>query len=227
MLENIIMRLFVSDTDSFIEEVSEEVRRDRLYKVLRKYAWVGILAVVTIVGGTAYLEFQKAQARTEAEAVGTAIIKALDISNSEERAEELKKGSLKLEAKAIVAMLLAAEEISLENYEAASASLNAIFEDPSISQVYRDMAKFKFLLISHGNIEDNLILAGFKEMASPGNPFRLLAEEQIALLMLKTQDFEAAVDTLKSILEDAELTDTIRQRVSQLLMSLGVDPSSL
>ena len=54
-----------------------------------------------------------------------------------------------------------------------------------------------------------------------------MAEEQIALLMLKTQDFEAAVDTLKSILEDAELTDTMRQRVSQLLMSLGVDPSSL
>ena len=228
MVENVIVRLFVSDTDSFIEEVSEEVRRDRLYKFLRKYAWVGILAVVTIVGGTAYLEFQKAQARTEAEAVGTAIIKALDISNSEERAEELRKVEVSnLEARAIVAMLLAAEEILLENYEAASASLNAIFEDPSISRVYRDMAKFKFLLISHGNIEDNLILAGFKEMASPGNPFRLLAEEQIALLMLKTQDFEAAVDTLKSILEDAELTDTIRQRVSQLLMSLGVDPSSL
>ena len=64
----------MSDTDSFIEEVSEEVRRDRLYKVLRKYAWVGILAVVTIVGGTAYLEFQKAQARTEAEAVGTCLL---------------------------------------------------------------------------------------------------------------------------------------------------------
>ncbi len=89
------------------------------------------------------------------------------------------------------------------------------------------LAQFKFLLISLGNIEDNLILAGFEEMAIPGNPFRLLAEEQIALLMLKTQDFEAAVDTLKSILEDAELTDTIKQRVSQLLISLGVDPSSL
>ena len=126
-----------------------------------------------------------------------------------------------------MAMLLAAEEISLENYEAASASLNAIFEDSSISRVYRDMAKFKFLLISLGNIEDNLILAGFKEMAVPGNPFRLLAEEQIALLTLKTQDIDTAVDKLKSILEDAELTDTMRQRVSQLLMSLGVDPSSL
>jgi hypothetical protein len=64
-------------------------------------------------------------------------------------------------------------------------------------------------------------------MAVPGNPFRLLAEEQIALLTLKTQDIDTAVDKLKSILEDAELTDTIKQRVSQLLMSLGVDPSSL
>ena len=66
----------MSDTDSFIEEVSEEVRRDRLYKFLRKYAWVGILAVVTIVGGTAYLEFQKAQARTEAEAVSYTHLRA-------------------------------------------------------------------------------------------------------------------------------------------------------
>ena len=218
----------MSDTDSFIEEVSEEVRRDRLYKFLRKYAWVGILAVVAIVGGTAFLEFQKAQARTEAEAVGSAIINALDISNLKERTEELRKIEVSnSEAKAIVAMLLAAEEISLENYEAASVSLNAISEDKSISQVYRDMAKFKFLLISHGNIEDNLIIAGFKELASPGNPFRLLAKEQIALLTLKTQDIDVAVNTLKSILEDAELTDSIKDRVSKLLMSLGVDPSRL
>ena len=77
MVENVIVRLFVSDTDSFIEEVSEEVRRDRLYKFLRKYAWVGILAVVTIVGGTAYLEFQKAQARTEAEELAPLLLTRL------------------------------------------------------------------------------------------------------------------------------------------------------
>ena len=52
--------------------------------------------------GTAYLEFQKAQARTEAEEVGTAIINALDISGLEERAEELRKVEVSnSEAKAI------------------------------------------------------------------------------------------------------------------------------
>ena len=225
---NIIKRFFVSDTDSFIEEVSEEVRRDRLYGFFRKYAWVGILVVVTIVGGTAFLEFQKSKAKTKAEALGSAIIEALEISNEKERVELL--GNIEVsnsEAKSIVALLLAAEEISLQNYDAASKNLNAISEDQSISQIYRDMAKFKFLLISHGRLEVELLLTGFEDLASPGNPFRLLAEEQIALLRLKNKENEAAINILKSILDDAELTDTIKQRVSQLLISLDVDPSSI
>ena len=218
----------MSDTDSFIEEVSEEVRRDRLYGFFRKYAWVGILAVVTIVGGTAFLEFQKAKAKAKAEALGSAIIMALEVSDEKERAELL--GNIEVsnsEAKSVVALLLAAEEISLQNYDAASRNLNAISDDLSISQIYRDMAKFKFLLISHNRLEDELLLAGFEELASPGNPFRLLAEEQIALLTLKDKDYDTAIDILKSILDDAELTDTIKQRVSQLLISLDVDPSSI
>ena len=225
---NITKRFFVSDTDSFIEEVSEEVRRDRLYGFFRKYAWVGILVVVTIVGGTAFLEFQKSKAKTKAEALGSAIIRALEISDEKERVELL--GNIEVsnsEAKSIVALLLAAEEISLQNYDAASRHLNAISEDQSISQIYRDMAKFKFLLISHNRLEVEVLLAGFEELASPGNPFRLLAEEQIALLTLKNKENDTAINILKSILDDAELTDTIKQRVSQLLISLDVDPSSI
>ena len=57
----------MSDTDSFIEEVSEEVRRDRLYNFFRKYAWVGVLVVLTIVGGTAFLEYQKSTVKSKAE----------------------------------------------------------------------------------------------------------------------------------------------------------------
>ena len=49
----------MSDTDSFIEEVSEEVRRDRLFGLFRKYAWVAILLVILIVGGAAFNEYRK------------------------------------------------------------------------------------------------------------------------------------------------------------------------
>ncbi|PDH58526.1 MAG: hypothetical protein CNE94_03160 [Rhodobacteraceae bacterium MED-G07] len=218
----------MSDTDNFIEEVSEEVRRDRLYNFFRKYAWVGVLVVLTIVGGTAFLEYQKATVKSKAEKVGSAVMKALERSDEKERAELLANiESSNPEVKSIVAMLKAAEEIALQNYAAASKSLKTISEDSSIGQIYRDIAEFKFLLLSHDRVEDALLLTGFEKLASPGNPFRLLAEEQIAIIELKNRDNDAAVAKLRSILEDAELTDTIRQRVTQLLISIGIDPSSI
>ena len=218
----------MSDTDSFIEEVSEEVRRDRLYNFFRKYAWFGVLTVLIIVGGTAFLEFKKATAKSKAEEVGSAVMKALEGSDEKERAELLANiESSNPEVKSILAMLKAAEETALQNYAAASKSLKTISEDSSIGQIYRDIAEFKFLLLSHDRIEDALLITGFQKLATPGNPFRLLAEEQIAIIKLKNRENDAAVAKLRSILEDAELTDTIRQRVTQLLISLGIDPSSI
>ena len=218
----------MSDTDSFIEEVSEEVRRDRLYNFFRKYAWVGVLVVLTIVGGTAFLEYKKVTAKSKAEKVGSAVMKALEGSDEKERAALLANiESSNPEVKSIVAMLKAAEETALQNYAAASKSLKTISKDSSIGQIYRDIAEFKFLLLSHDRVEDALLLTGFEKLASPGNPFRLLAEEQIAIIKLKNRENDAAVAKLRSILEDAELTDTIRQRVTQLLISLGIDPSSI
>ena len=46
-------------------------------------------------------------------------------------------------------------------------------------------------------------------------------------MKLKNRENDAATAKLRSILEDAELNDTIRQRVTQLLISLGIDPSSI
>ena len=64
----------VANQDSFIDEVNEDLRRDRLYGAFRRYGWIGIAAVLIAVGGASWNEWQKAQARAEAEAR----LKALD-----------------------------------------------------------------------------------------------------------------------------------------------------
>ncbi len=66
----------MSDTDSFIDEVNEEVRRDRFYGLLRRYGWIAVVAVVAIVGGAAWNEYSKAQERAQAEALGDAMLDA-------------------------------------------------------------------------------------------------------------------------------------------------------
>ena len=67
----------MSDTDSFIDEVTEEVRRDRLYLLLRRWGWVGVVAVVLIVGGAAFNEFRKARDTSQAQKLGDDILAAL------------------------------------------------------------------------------------------------------------------------------------------------------
>ena len=54
------VRSAVSDTDSFIDEVSEEIRREKLFKTFRKYGWIGVALVVIVVGGTGYREYSRA-----------------------------------------------------------------------------------------------------------------------------------------------------------------------
>ena len=79
----------MSDTDSFIEEVSEEVRRDRLYGYMRKYGWIAVLAILALVGGAAYNEYSKAQARAKAQTAGDAILAALEADEPDARVAAL------------------------------------------------------------------------------------------------------------------------------------------
>ena len=48
----------VSNPDSFIDEVTEEVRRDKLFAFFRRYGWIGVVLALLIVGGAAYSEWQ-------------------------------------------------------------------------------------------------------------------------------------------------------------------------
>ena len=49
----------LSLNDSFIKEVSEEVRRDKLFKYIKKYSWFGIVAILIIIFIVAYNEWKK------------------------------------------------------------------------------------------------------------------------------------------------------------------------
>ena len=49
----------LSLNDSFIKEVSEEVRRDKLFKYFKKYSWIGILLIFILVCAVAINEWMK------------------------------------------------------------------------------------------------------------------------------------------------------------------------
>jgi len=79
----------VSETDSFIDEVTEEVRRDRLFSMMRRYGWIGVLVILLIVGGATWNEWRKARAEAEAQAFGDAVLAALESVDRAARADAL------------------------------------------------------------------------------------------------------------------------------------------
>ena len=68
----------MSQSESFIEEVTEEVRRDRMFGLMRRYGWIAVLLVLMLVGSAAWIEWRKAQAQAAAQAMGDAMIAALE-----------------------------------------------------------------------------------------------------------------------------------------------------
>ena len=213
----------MSDTDSFLQEVSEELRRDRLYRNIRKYGWIAILLVIVIVGAATYREYLKSQA--EAELFGTSIIDALNERNAADRISKLQKINAPGEnAKAVVAMLVSAESIGNETASLEMSNLSDAIEVSSIDPHYRDLLNFKTLLKSSEIMNLDERLKAFSALSKPGNPFRLLAEEQMVLIELELGNTDSAIEKISQILLDAELTAGLRNRATQMMIALGKDP---
>ena len=187
----------VSNTDSFIDEVTEEVQRDKLYAALRKYGWIGVVAVVAIVGGAAYNEWSKSKAETLARANGDAITTALMAGGDDAgaRADALAAAGVTGSARIVADMVRAGE-----------------------------LAILKTAMIGAGDIAPEDRIAQLAGIASPGAPYRLLAEEQIATAQVELGDVEAAVAGLRAIAQDVEATEALRRRSLQMIVALGADP---
>ncbi|MEM1237186.1 MAG: hypothetical protein AAGI10_09465 [Pseudomonadota bacterium] len=210
----------MSNTDSFIEEVTEEVRRDRLFGYLRRYGWIAGVVIVALVGGTAFNEYRKAQAEASAQARGDAIVNALENQDEGARAAALAE----LAANGPVeAFLAAADQQGAGDLEGAATTLTALAETPELSPLYRDLALIKRLSFDTtiSTAERSLLLDG---LAAPGAPYRTIAEEMRALDLIAAGEQEAAIDALQSILQDADASDPQKTRVSQLVIALGATP---
>lgn len=210
----------LSESDSFINEVSEEVRKDKLYKQFKKYGWILVLAVVAIVGGTAYNEWNKSKRTTEAEQAGDVLIAALVDSNPDALADMAGSDA----SSAVVAQLAQANLlVEQENLPAALEVLRAVANDLESAAVYTDLAWLKILMLDHENLAANERESIVDRLSAADGPYRLLALEQRAMQYVRDGDIAAANAVLQEILEDPGVTPGLRNRTGQMLTALGGD----
>lgn len=215
----------MSDRDSFIDEVNDEVRRDRLYHTMRRYGWIAVLLVLLIVGGAAWNEYRKASSKAAAEALGDAMLTALAQEDQSARADALAAIEAGTPASsAVLGLLTAAELVEAGETAAAIETLDGLATDADVPAIYRSLAQFKSYVLQGDATPIADRRQAFEAMAQPGNPIRLLASEQLALLDVEDGNTDAAIERYQAILQDAELTADLQQRALQVIVALGGEP---
>ena len=208
-----------------MQEVSEEVRKDRFYRILKKWGWVGIALIVALVGGASFNEWNKESKINSAQSLGDRVLVAI----ASKDVIDLKKIEIKNVSQDIfIKNLMSAILFSDDKLDASKKALEEIGGIPGITKTYKDLNAFKLglLLLKSGNLTGEERFGVFEALVEPGSPFRSLAKEQQALILIEQGKIELAIKTLVEITDDSETTDTLRRRVTQLRISLGSDPNN-
>ena len=209
----------MSNPDSFIDEVTEEVRRDRLFALMRKYGWIGVVAVLGVVGGAGWTEWQRAQDEARAEAFGDAVLDALDLGAPQDRVAALAAIPADGDQTAILQLLLASDPVA--DRVGTLAALERLANDATMPPSYRDLAALRKVVIAGADMPLAERRAALDPVAAPGRPYRAMALEQMAYLLVEEGRTEEAIAALTALLSDQEAPGGLRSRVEQMVVALG------
>lgn len=209
----------MSNPESFIAEVTEEVRRDRLYAAFRKYGWIAALLVFGVVGGTAYREWSKAHEAARAQAFGDGVLTALDQSDPAARRSALAAVPADAGQAAVLKLLLASDPT--QDRAETLASLEALAADATQPQNYRDLASLRRVIVAGVDLPLADRRTALEGIAAPGRAFRTLAQEQLAYLLVEEGNTDGALTALAALTTDQEAPAGLRRRAEQMITALG------
>jgi hypothetical protein len=208
----------MSDTDSFIDEVTEEVRRDRLFGYFRRYGWIAAVVILGLVGGTAYNEWSKSTAAQVAQARGDALLDALDMDDDTASIAALSEIATN-EGGDVVASFLAA---GADQSQAANL-LGVISANTDHPEYIRDLARLKLATTPDAVSQDAAVLI-LTDLSAAGGLYRNAATEMLVAFELERGNVDAAVTLLQAHIQDAQATQEQIQRMGELIVALGATP---
>lgn len=208
----------MSETDSFIREVSEEVRQDRMFRLWKKYGALVIGAIAVVVGATAlwsWMQHRELAARAER---GEAFL-ATDAADP--AGQEALMAAQEGPAAALAGMRLALAHAGKGETEAAIAAYEAVAADAQAGAAYADLARLEAIRLRAVSAPPAEMIADLAPLVAEGAPYRLLALELRAALALNAGETDAARADFDAIMADPGLTGEMRSRVQAAVQTLG------
>ena len=218
-------------TDTFVREVDENLRRDRMNELARKYSgWITAVLILFLgaVGGFIYWQNHRVeQSGKQVEQLSQvfADVGSGKTSAAPKQLDELaNSGSKAVRASALFTR--AALALQQNDVKLATAKYREIAGDDGLPKPYRDAALLRQTALEFDSLKPEEVIARLRPLAEPGNPWFGSAGEMTAMALIKQGKKGEAGQLFARIARDKQVPETLRARSVQIASTLGVDASS-
>jgi len=218
------------ETDSFVNEVDESLRQDRMLQLAKKYGpWLigAFAAFILVLGGWQVWKDQTLRAgRAQADefAAAQALAQAGNLEGAKAefaRLSEAGPRSYRVMARMEHAALLSIEgdlEAALAEYDAAAEAAN----DP----LMRDAARIRAAYVAAETQDFAALQTRLQPLIEADSRISYLAKELLAIEAWEAGETQIARDTLQELTLAFEAPDSLRQRAQIALGVIGPAPET-
>ena len=211
-------------TDTFVREVQEEIRRERLAQMWDRYGAIaiGLAALLVVgVGGYQYAEYSSRNAR---EAAGKEFEAAMELTSAgkpqdAQRAFEALVKSAPAGYGTLSRLRIAGALAEENKRDEAVAAYDATAKDTSADPLFRDFAALQAALLRVDTADWTEMQNRLKDLINDGNAWRASARELLGLAAMKAGKEEEARKAFEQILGDSSATPATAQR-AQVMMTI-------
>jgi hypothetical protein len=215
----------LSQSDEFVREVEEDLRRDYYQRLWNQYGRYAVAAAVLLVVAVAGFIFWREWQVRQREAASLRFAEALSNaeSNPEQAANAL--GALATDSQPGFAALARLNEAALllrkGDRDGALRVYDALSGDPGADPVLRDLGTLLGVMHRVDGGDPQALAQKLAPLQQAGNPWRHAAIELSAVLAAKTGDKAKATELYRTLADDPEAPADIRARAAEMLAALA------
>lgn len=213
-------------SDGFIREVDEELQRDRMAELWRRYGPIALGVALVVVSATAgkvgwdAWQVRKMEQQGAAFAAAEAALERNDAALAADQFASL-AASQQGDIAALAQLREAEARINVGDSDRGLALLDDLARNGGIDVVLRDYAAVTAAQQRLGEIDPAALQAELQPQLASDAPFRHSTRELLALAALEAGDVPAAIESLRQLQADIGTPDTMRRRAVELLAALG------
>ena len=216
-----------SEIDHLIEEVDQDMRKDRALALAKRYgpyAVALVLGVVIAIAGVMTWKHYKTEREMERSGIYAAALEAIGRGDTEETQRLIAEMTASGPASGY-GVLARLQEAGLKakagDAAGAAALYDALANDSHVDPLFRDLGTVLYGLVALDTVDPAALDAHLKPLADGKGPWRFTALEIEGYLALKTGNKSGARDFFSRIANDARAPDEARGRAAAMASTLG------